>query len=245
MNRGYVITENYKRLREAEKAVERRGAREAGLVIVKGAYGVGKTSLLQRWASDVGAVYLRAREVWTKRALLDDLANKMGLDTRGRNAEVEQRVINRLQVDMATIVIDEADFLIRSTPALLETVRDITDNTGCACILVGMEGFPAKVARHPHIASRVARIVELRPLTVDDVQAVCNQLCEVKLQIPVVEEIHKQTGGRMRLILNAIANLEQWANANGWREVAAEHIKGKTLVVEFRSGDVGRNRESL
>jgi DNA transposition AAA+ family ATPase len=154
-------------------------------------------------------------------------------------------VISRLQVDMATIVIDEADFLIRSTPALLETVRDITDMTGCACILVGMDGFPAKVAKHQHIASRVARIVELKPLSPEDVATVCEQLCEVKLSAAVVAEVHKQTGAKMRLILNAISNLEQWANANGWREVQAEHIKGKALVVEFRSAELGRRQEAL
>jgi DNA transposition AAA+ family ATPase len=58
---------------------------------------------------------------------------------------------------MVPIMFDEADHLIRSTPSLLEVVRDITDITGTMCFLVGMERFAFKVAQHGHIASRVAR----------------------------------------------------------------------------------------
>ena len=48
MKKGFVQTENFKRLKEAEKIVERRGAREAGLVLVRGVYGIGKSELTER-----------------------------------------------------------------------------------------------------------------------------------------------------------------------------------------------------
>ena len=71
---------------------------------------------MERWASDNNAHFLRCMETWTKRALLDALAERMGLDTRGRNSEVQARIIGRLAVDMKPLVFDEADHLIRSTP---------------------------------------------------------------------------------------------------------------------------------
>ena len=55
MKKGFVKTENFKRLAEAQKLVERRGAREAGLVLVKGHYGIGKSELTERWAADSSA----------------------------------------------------------------------------------------------------------------------------------------------------------------------------------------------
>jgi len=245
MKRGFVITSNYRRLHEAQLAVEKRGAREAGLVIVRGPFGVGKSELVERWAVDNGAVFVRCKETWTKRALLDELANKMGLDTRGRNSEVQARIIGRLAVEMAPMVFDEADFLIRSTPGLLEVIRDITDMCGSTCFLVGMERFGDTLARYGHIASRVNRVVELLPLSVEDVKASCERLAEVQIAADLVAQIHAESHGRMRLVLNAIANIEQWAGANGWKTVDAAKVKGKALVVEFKARPLGRRPEAL
>lgn len=234
MKKGFVITENFRRLADAQAQVAKRGAREAGLVIIQGPFGVGKSDIVERWASDNNAHFLRCMETWTKRALLDALAERMGLDTRGRNSEVQARIIGRLAVDMSTLIFDEADFLIRSTPALLEVVRDITDTTGVVCMLVGMHKLGDKIARFGHIASRVARVVNFERLPLPDVQAACTKLCDVPLSADVVQAIHTQADGRMRLVLNAIANIEEWAKANGWKQVQAEHVKGRTLVAEFR-----------
>lgn len=239
MKKGFVPTANFRLMAEAQRQVERRGAAEAGIVIIRGAYGVGKSQIVERWAVDNRAIFVRCKEVWTKRALLDELAERMGLDTRGRNSEVQARIIGRLAVDMLPMVFDEADHLIRSNAALLETIRDITDTCGVPCFLVGMERFGDKLGRYGHIASRVARIVDFQPLPLEDVAAACAKLCEVTLAPEVVAAMHQQSHGRMRLVLNAIANLEQWAAANGWKDVRAEHIKGKALCVEFKPGRAG------
>lgn len=242
MKQGFVPTANYRVLAEAQRQVERRGAAEAGIVIVKGPYGVGKSQIVERWAihPDVRAIFVRAKETWTQRALLDELAAQLGLDDRGRNSEVQARIIGRLAVEMRTLVFDEADHLIRgvgqkSSPHLLEVIRDITDTCGVPCFLVGMEHFANRVGKHGHIASRVARVVEFKPLPLEDVQTTVAKKCEVKLAPEVVQAIHVQSEGRMRLVLNAIANLEQWAEANGWDQVRAEHIKGKAMCVEFKT----------
>lgn len=245
MKKGFVKTENFKRLAEAQKLVERRGAREAGLVLIKGHYGVGKSEMTERWAADSGWVFVRAKETWTKRALLDELADKMGLAKTGRNQEVQARIIGKLAVDMVPVIIDEADFLVRSTASLLEVIRDITDLTGTMCFLVGMEHFPLKVARYGHIASRVARVVEMLPLSLADVKTTVMAKAEVAIDDDVLPEILKQSNGRMRLLLNAIANIEQWAQANSWNRVSASHIAGRALCTEFNGTRLGRQREGI
>lgn len=237
MKRGFVHTENFRRLAEAQAAVERRGAREAGIVIVRGPFGVGKSAIVERWAIDSRAVFVRCKETWTKRGLLEALATRMGIDVRGRNSEVQDRIIARLAVEMVPMVFDEADFLVRSTAGLLECIRDITDMTGVACFLVGMERFDVKLARYGHILSRVNRVIEFQALSEADVKAAADKLCEVPLAPEVVAQLHQQTQGRMRLVLTAISNIEQWAAANGWAKVAAEHVRGKQLCVEFKPGE--------
>lgn len=245
MKKGFVVTENFKRLAEAQRQVERRGAQEAGLVIIKGPYGVGKSELVERWSVDNNAVFVRCKETWTKRALVDELATVLGLDTRGRNSEVQARVIARQAVDMAPMVFDEADFLVRgagskSSPALLEVIRDISDVTGCIVYLVGMEQFGDKLARHGHIASRVNRVVEFKPLSLADVTATCDKLCEVALGKGVHDLILAQSSGKMRLVLNAISNIEQLAEANGLDTVTAADLAGRALCVEFKPGALVR-----
>lgn len=244
MKKGFVVTQNYRRLKEAQAAVDKRGAREAGIVIVKGPFGVGKSELVERWAIDNGAVFVRCKETWTKRALLDELAVKMGLETKGRNSEVQARIIGKLAVTMVPMVFDEADFLIRSTASLLEIIRDITDMTGTSCFLVGMERFGDTLARYGHIASRVNRVVELLPLNADDVKATCEKLSEVAIDPDLVQRIVDESQGRMRLVLNAIATIEQLASANSWKRVCAAQVAGKTIVVEFRGKQLGRRVES-
>lgn len=245
MKKGFVQTENFKRLTEAKKLVERRGAREAGLVIIKGLYGIGKTELTSRWAVESNWVFVRGKETWTKRSLLDELADAMGLLKIGRSSDVQARIIAKLALDNVPIIIDEADHLIKTTASLLEVVRDITDLTGTMCFLVGMEAFPLKVARYGHIASRVARVVELQPLSVADVQATIAKKAEVEMDKEVAALIHAQAKGRMRLVLNAIANVEQWAAMNDWRLVTIAHVKDKELCAEWDSKRLGRLRESL
>jgi DNA transposition AAA+ family ATPase len=244
MKRGFVLTENYKQLQTAQKLVSRRGAQEAGLVIIQGPYGVGKSELTARWAVDHGAVFVRCKETWTKRGLIDELADALGVDKRGRNQEVQARIIGKLAVSQIPLMFDEADHLIRSTASMLEVVRDITDTTGVVCYLVGMEQFAHKLARYGHIASRVARVVELNPLTIGDVRAACQQLSDVELTPSVVEQIHVQARGRMRLVLNAIATIEQWAEQSSLKSVSLEHIAGRTLVTEFTGKSMGRRATS-
>lgn len=246
MKKGFVKTENFKRLVEAHKQAERRGAREAGLVLVKGAYGIGKSELTERWAADSGWIFVRAKETWTKRAMLDEIAEKMGLSKVGRNQEVEARIIGRLSVDMVPIIIDEADFLVRSTASLLEVLRDITDLTETVAILVGMEHFATRVAKYPHIASRVhGQVVELQPLSMADVKATVAAKSEVDIADDVLPEIHRQSGGRMRLILNAITTIEAWAQANSWKQVTLDDVRGKALCTEFKGITLGRGRGGL
>jgi DNA transposition AAA+ family ATPase len=254
MKKGFVHTENFKRLTEAQKLVGRRGAREAGLVIIQGPYGVGKSELCERWAIDNGAVFVRCKKTWTTRALLDELADKMGLSKSGRNQEVQARIIGKLAVSMVPLMLDEADHLIStSTATLLEVVRDITDMTGTMCFLVGMEKFGYSVARHPHIASRVAKVVEFQPISLADVRAAIEAKAalgdapdspKLPMDDGAIAVIAEQSQGRMRLLLNAIANIEQWAQANGWKKVSAAELKGRQLCVEFNGKTLGRARST-
>ena len=234
MKKGFVQTQNFRLLKEAEKVVARRGAREAGLVLIQGVYGIGKSELTERWASESGHVFIRSQKVWTCRALLEEVATNLGLSVRGSAKDVQNRITSHLAVSMQALIFDEADYLAdMRNAAKLETIRDISDVTGTMVFLVGMENFPAIVQRYDHIASRVARIVQLQQLTLADVQLTCKTKSEVALTPALIDQIHRDSKGRMRHVLNAIANIEVWAESNSWAEVDVHHVKGKSLCADF------------
>ena len=229
---------------EAEKKVAQRGAIEASLVLVSGVFGIGKSMLTERWAAESGYMFIRAKETWTKQSMLRDIAVKMGLPVDGNVSQVQDRIIGRLAVSMTPLIVDEADHLIPTSRVtrggqrvapMLEALRDITDITGVMCFLVGMQNFPAMVLQFDHIASRVADTLYLERLSLQDVQATVRAKAETPMSHEVIEAILVQSQGRMRWILNAITNLEQWARANSWERVEIAHIKGLHLCTEFTS----------
>ena len=106
MKKGFVQTQNFRLLKEAEKIVARRGAREAGLVLIQGVYGIGKSELTERWASESGHVFIRSQKVWTCRALLEEVASNLGLSVRGSAKDVQNRITQHLAVSMQALIFD-------------------------------------------------------------------------------------------------------------------------------------------
>ena len=240
MKKAFVQNSNYVRFVEAVKAVEQRGAREASFLLVAGKPGLGKSETVDRFAMDTDAIYLRAKETWTKRGLLDEMADTLRLPNSGRNQEVQARIIGQVAARGTPIVIDEADFTVRSTASILECVRDISDLTEVLVVLVGMETkgghieLESRIARYPQISSRVAQVVRFQPLTVQDVKLTALQLAEVKVGDDAVALLHQQSEGSMRLVMNGLATIERLAKANGLEQVGAEHIKDVALCHDWQ-----------
>ena len=94
--------------------------------------------------------------------MLEEVATRLGLSVRGSAKDVQNRITSHLAQTMQALIFDEAGYLADMKSATkLETIRDISDVTGTMVFLVGMQNFPAIVQRYDHIASRVARIVQL------------------------------------------------------------------------------------
>ena len=60
------------------------------------------------------------------------------------------------------------------------------------------------------------------------------------IEADLITRIHTDSQGRMRLVMNAIATIEQLAQANSWKRVSAANVAGKPLVVEFKGRQLGR-----
>ena len=234
MHTAFASTENYQRLLAAVARVEDRAAREAGLILVTGPAGFGKTSSVRRFAVQQGALYLRAKTFWTPRVFLAELVDKLGGQPRYRREDLFAQAIDMLSSDVPQpIVIDEAEHLARDFHAL-EAARDISDTLENVVLLAGMDRLQARVAQFPQVYSRVAEAVEFQPASLEDVHKLAEALCEVGIAEDLVQRIHAESQGRVRLILNALGRAESHGLTNKLEQVSVGNLNGRPLIEEFR-----------
>lgn len=226
---------NYERFRTGISAVETRGATEASLMLVTGPAGYGKSQTVDQWAVANGAAYLRAKVEWTPRYFMTELAETLKLDSRGKAKDIFGRIAGVLGGQQIPLVIDEAEHCLRDSAQVLEAIRDLSDLTEVMVILVGMDQVQAKIARHAQICSRIAKVVEFQPATPEDVAELCKQLAEVSIEASLVAEIHRQSGGRVREIMNAIAAVEQTTKRNGKTAASLQDMAGMVLTHDWQA----------
>jgi DNA transposition AAA+ family ATPase len=226
---------NYERFRTGISAVETRGATEASLMLVTGPAGYGKSQTVDQWAVAIGAVYLRAKVEWTPSYFMRELAETLKLDSRGRAKDVFGRIAGVLGSQQVPLVIDEVEHCLRDSAQVLEAIRDLSDLTEVMVILVGMDQVQAKIARHAQISSRIAKVVEFLPATLEDVTEFCKQMADVSIAPDLVAEIHKQSGGRVREIMNAIATVEQAVRRNGNSTATLKDMEGMVLTHDWQA----------
>lgn len=235
MKKGFVQNSNFVRFLATVRATEQRGAREASMMLVTGPAGLGKSATVDRWAVDNSALYLRGKETWTKRALLTELADMLRIPSNATNHVLQAKIIGAIGVSQRPIIIDEAEHTVRSSAAILECVRDISDLTETLVILVGMEHIEATIARYPQISGRIAAVARFEALNLQDVQLACKHLSDVSMDGDLVKELHRQSAGKMRLIMNGIAAIERLAKTNDLSIATFEAMGKEELCIEWQA----------
>lgn len=235
MRNKFVKTENYVRFTQGIQAVDQRGAAEAGMILVYGLPGCGKSQVVGRWATEVGAVHLRANVDWTPRYFLMEMAKAVGIEPYGSSRYLFSLLHDRMAGSLIPLVIDEAEFTLPNNAAVLEKIRDFSDRSEMTVVLIGMERIRKRIARHQQIFSRIAQVVEFKPATAGDVAHVCDQLAEVEMTQALKGEVHRLSGGRMREVLNIIATIERIAETNGLCRMDVAELEGTVLSYNWET----------
>lgn len=229
MKREFVKTANHLRFETAIKLREQRGAAESGLVVVHGRAGEGKTRTLHNWASARRGVMITAYPGITPNQALRAIAEVLKISTKGNWQSVMEE---RIAAEELPLVVDEAGFALSDGAACLERLRTITDKSGTLLVMAVMQSHMGRLRQHDQITSR-ATLCEFLPSTPDDVGAACAQLAEVQMAPDLVQRIHAESEGRMRLVLDAITLVEFQARAHGATTMALADMKGMRLCQDF------------
>lgn len=245
MKNVFVETENVQRFLGGLRALERRGADEACLLVVDGAPGLGKTTALDHWAVQNGGVYLRAKQEWTPRWFMRELLAQLNITPahsfeRAFAQAVEALVSHRARAAQQKapfgLVVDEMDHVARDR-RVMETLRDLSDLLRIPFILVGMGRLRDSLASYPQIASRVGQYVRFEKASVADVRRFIDERCDARVADDLVGFVHQVTDGYNREILEAIASIERWERMNHRPDgVTLKDMRGVPLINDRRTG---------
>lgn len=248
MRPNFVETKNYLDFIGAMTAMQARGADECLFVIVDGLPGLGKTTILQRWAAMETCVYLRAKTEWKPYWMLGELLVGLGVQTvpngyeRRFRACVEALGDRRLAAATArqqfAIIIDEADH-VSAKGALVENLRDLTDLTHVPVVLVGMGRIRDNLTKHPATASRVNRYVPFQPADLNGVSQFLAAKCEIPVAPDLAGFVAQATRGFNREILEAIKSIERFGLRNAPKSsdgLTLAEMAGQLLANDRKSG---------
>jgi hypothetical protein len=244
MKNAFVKTDNHERFEAAVTALNRRGASEARFLVVDGLPGLGKTTILDRYATQNEAAFMTAKPGWSAQWLMEDIIATLGIPSQGSLRKNTSKVIEELMSRQLhenrkglnyLVFIDEADSFSRTT-SVVETIRMLADMSGACFVLIGMGKLRDNLVRFPQFASRVTKYCRFEPASVRDVQTFMSQVCDVSVDDGLCDYVRRMTGGFNREIKEAIANIERFAKKNSLSDVNCDSMDGVLLVNDRKNG---------
>lgn len=232
MRPNFVKTSNVLRFNAALSALDKRGAREACIVVVDGQPGLGKTASLTRFAAQEEAIYLRCKKEFKPNWFLNELLEQLRQEpphSFEKKFQLALKTLMQRQAAAATkgkrfaLIVDEADH-VSSNMRIMETIRDLSDMVEMPTILVGMGKIRSNLTRFPQIASRISQYVQFEVANLEDVRLLFQEKCEIAVEDDLIQYVAKVTGGYNREIMEAIAIVERF----GKRQTLGE--RGLTLL---------------
>ena len=226
MKNKFVHTNNVKSMFQLSDLLEATGEKAPGLGLYYGDPGLGKTEAAQHLCiKKPNYVYIRAKTAWTIRWMLNDLLGELNEQPAGRTEAAYERLRDTLLKDRRPIVIDEVDHMLHDSK-VIETMRDIYDETGNPFLLIGMQDAERKLKRFPHLYSRFADVQKAKKISPEEILEISDQLCELPLEEKSAELLFEKTNGEFRKIMRWLKILERKAQTNSLTVISPALIKG-------------------
>lgn len=186
----------------------------SGFILGHGEAGRGKTFAAQRYHVERGGVYVRAWENWSHTAfmqrLLFEVLEQNGDMPRHNGNRCKEMIIQRLLQKRVAIKVDEAD---RLNIKLIESLRDILDETGAPVVLIAEEGIFGLLTERRRIWSRVVQEVEFGKINAAEVGMYAMKAAGLDIPADLCVVIADRAEGDFRIVRNMMIQLEQAAKA--------------------------------
>jgi len=223
LKKTFVRTTNIRNFIAAVNRLQNRQDEVPGMMLMYGDPGLGKTRACLWWIANNGGTFLRVKKLMSGAWMLSELVVELGEAPMRRVADLYRQARDLLLAQQPVVFVDEVDYLCHDA-RVIETLRDLYDDTGVPFVFIGMGMADKKLYRYRHLYDRFSEIVKFQDLTESDVRTIVNEMCEVKLSDDAVKYLHSQAN-KFRKIVIQLYRCEHIARTNGLREIKAEHLK--------------------
>ena len=224
MKNKFVITKNVRRLYKLADTLLATDNGTPGLGLFYGSPGLGKSEAAIHMHIQKNYVYLRAKAAWSIRWFLNDLLHELNEKEEGRTKNAYNRLIEILRIDPRLVIIDEVDHMLHNSK-IIESMRDIHDESGNCFLLIGMHNAERKLKSFPHLYSRFADVIRAQPIDQDEILEISEKLAVVPMQKETAKQLYDVTNGEFRKIMTWLHYLEEKARTNSMETIPPDLIK--------------------
>ena len=199
---------------------------EADIAVIIGEAGTGKTTALRQYEKEnLSALLIEVDPSFSQVTLMNEIARALGVEAKGGQNAVVERVIEALTGRDAVLVIDEADYLSDSSLELLRRV--INDKSKTGVVLVGLPRLEFKIRNlrndHQQLQSRIGVMVKLGKLKKADADKI---VAGVWKDIPkeTMDAFVQTANGSTRTLVKLMGRVHQIMGLNRAESPDAEII---------------------
>jgi len=190
--------------------------------LVYGPPGTGKTTASHSVVGLFNGVRVRVMALTTPGSFLGAIAEELDIYVKRSATDKLRAVIEALKQTPRPLIIDEVDRLADGDRRLLEILRDVHDESSVPVVLIGEEKMPGKLKRWPQLEQRITHFIPFGPLDMDDARLATRDLCEVEIADELVARAHKDSSGRLRLLVGVLRRFETFAKARDLERLSEE-----------------------
>ncbi len=224
MRDHFVITKSIKRFQEGIDHINHKLKGVERMLLATGEPGLGKTEAAIHYCAMNGAVLIRTLEMMTGSWTLRTIVSELGGSPYYRSDKNFELIKQLLASKPRTIIFDEVDRFTRK-PEILETLRDVHDVCHCPMVFIGEEMADKKLMNNRRLYRRFVEIVRFEKLDADGVKKFLGEMSEVKYQDDAVEQIARESNGKISEIITMIHHAENWVRRNDAKNISAKDLK--------------------
>jgi DNA transposition AAA+ family ATPase len=228
-------TQNVIRAMSACDSLVDRNRAVPGLGLFYGAAGLGKTTIANELANRHDGITIRCRAQWSARSMTAALCDALRIEPATSPSKSIDAIVDYLRSNPKPMFIDEIDHLF-GCPKLLETLRDIHDESGAVMVFIGMAGVDKKFLRYRQTHRRITQSIELDPLDLSDTQLLAKTVCPLKIAEDLLKFLLHESKGNTGYTVVGLSQIETYCagldlvRLSDWEEVGKPLFLGSRVV---------------